>query len=152
MQWLRFTKVETVNVKLQNGWIWTVQRCGRSWKNPGDRKHSWPTRARKKTEVPLLITPQKHEGKAATKPSPKLQTLGHRSRCAVGSRCPPCTRYWGATWGWSSSRCCIARSLRAANHVAMRAQKCRKIPQKMAVGTLPNLVFTDEKKFDFSRW
>ena len=47
----------------------------------GDRKHCWPTRARKKTECPLPSTPRKHEGKAATKPSPKLQNLGHPSRC-----------------------------------------------------------------------
>ena len=40
-----------------------------------------PTRARKKTECPLPSTPQKHAGKAATKPSPKLQNLGPRSRC-----------------------------------------------------------------------
>ena len=47
----------------------------------GDRKHTWPTGARKKTECPLTSNPQKHEGKAATKPSPKLQNLSHRSRC-----------------------------------------------------------------------
>ena len=48
---------------------------------PGDRKQSWPTRAQKRTQWPLLLTPQKPKGKAATKPSPKLQNLGHRSRC-----------------------------------------------------------------------
>lgn len=37
------------------------------------------------------------------------------------------------------------------NHVAMRAQKCRKILQEIADGTLPNLVFTDEKKFDIQQ-
>ena len=48
---------------------------------PGDQKHLLPTRARKKTECPLPSTPQKHEGKAATKPSPKLQNLCYRSPC-----------------------------------------------------------------------
>ena len=33
-------------------------------------------------------------------------------------------------------------------HVAMKAEKCRKLLQNIAEGTLPNLVFTDEKKFD----
>ena len=37
--------------------------------------------ARKKTECPLPSTPQKHERKDATKPSPKQQNLGHRSSC-----------------------------------------------------------------------
>ena len=48
---------------------------------PGDRKHHLPTRARKKMECPLPSTPQKHEGKATTKPSLKLQNLGHHSLC-----------------------------------------------------------------------
>ena len=34
------------------------------------------------------------------------------------------------------------------HHVAMRAKKCRKLLQDIAEDTLPNLVFTDEKKFD----
>ena len=34
------------------------------------------------------------------------------------------------------------------HHVAMRAEKCRKLLQDITEGTLPNLVFTDEKKFD----
>ena len=38
-----------------------------------------------------------------------------------------------------------------ANHVIMRARKCKKIFQEMANGTLPNLVFTDEKKFDIQQ-
>ena len=33
-------------------------------------------------------------------------------------------------------------------HVPMRAKKCRKLLQDIAEGTLPNLVFTDKKKFD----
>ena len=36
-------------------------------------------------------------------------------------------------------------------HVAMRAEKCRKLFQDIAEGTLPNLVFTDEKKFDIQQ-
>ena len=36
-------------------------------------------------------------------------------------------------------------------HVAMRAQKCRKILKDIDEGTLPNLVFTDEKKFDIEQ-
>ena len=38
-----------------------------------------------------------------------------------------------------------------ANHVSMSAQKCREILQEMADSTLPNLVFTDEKKFDIQQ-
>ena len=34
-----------------------------------------------KTKCLLPSTSQKHERKAATKPSPKLQNLAHRSRC-----------------------------------------------------------------------
>ena len=37
------------------------------------------------------------------------------------------------------------------HHVAMRAEKCRKLLQNIAEGTLPNLVFTDEKKFDIQQ-
>ena len=36
-------------------------------------------------------------------------------------------------------------------HVAMRAEKCRKLLQDIEEGTLPNLVFTDEKKFDIQQ-
>ena len=36
-------------------------------------------------------------------------------------------------------------------HVAMRAQKCKKILKDIDEGTLPNLVFTDEKKFDIQQ-
>ena len=32
MQWLSFTKVEKVMLKLQNWWIWTVQRYRRLWR------------------------------------------------------------------------------------------------------------------------
>ena len=38
-----------------------------------------------------------------------------------------------------------------ANHVAMRAQKCRQTLPEMADGTMQNLVFTDEKKFDIQQ-
>ena len=34
-----------------------------------------------KTVYPLPSTPEKHEGKSATKPSAKLQNLDHRSQC-----------------------------------------------------------------------
>ena len=36
-------------------------------------------------------------------------------------------------------------------HVAMRAQKCRKFLEDIDEGILPNLVFTDEKKFDIQQ-
>ena len=36
-------------------------------------------------------------------------------------------------------------------HVAMGTKKCRKLLQDIAEGTLPNLVFTDEKKFDIQQ-
>ena len=38
-----------------------------------------------------------------------------------------------------------------ANYVAMRAQQCKEILHEMADGTLPNLGFTDEKKFDIKQ-
>ena len=34
------------------------------------------------------------------------------------------------------------------HHVVMQAKKCRKLLQDIAEGMLPNLVFTDKKKFD----
>ena len=36
-------------------------------------------------------------------------------------------------------------------HVAMRAEKCRKLLQDITEGMLPNLVFTDKKKFDIQQ-
>ena len=36
-------------------------------------------------------------------------------------------------------------------HVAVRAEKCRKHLQDIAEGMLPNLVFTDKKKFDIQQ-
>ena len=74
-----------------------------------DQKHSWPTRARKKMEYPLPSTYQKHEEKAATKPSPKLQPLAHRSWYEQIHHAPDVD---GRSGRWSPSRCCIARSLR----------------------------------------
>ena len=81
MQWFSFTKVEKVMSKLQNGWIRTVQRCG--WSSRSSRRPETPLtdQARQKTKCPLPSTHQKHEGKAATKSSPKLQSLGHRRLC-----------------------------------------------------------------------
>ena len=36
-------------------------------------------------------------------------------------------------------------------HVVMRAKKCRKLLQDIVEGTLPNLVFTDKKKFHIQK-
>ena len=80
----------------------------------GYEPQPWPTRARKKTQCPLPLTPQKHKGKAAAKPSPKLHHFGHRScrTLVTAAGVSKSTRCWGTTWGWSPSRCCIARSFR----------------------------------------
>ena len=72
MQWLSFTKVKKINVeiaKLHAGYE-PFNGLEDREEVPGDRKHPWPITARKKTECPFPWTPQKHEGKAATKPSP----------------------------------------------------------------------------------
>ena len=66
-------------LKLPNGWIYEPFNGVEDREEvPGDRNTlDRPERRRKRS--PLPSTSQKHEGKAATKPSPKLQNLGHRS-------------------------------------------------------------------------
>ena len=44
-------------LKLQNGWIWSVQLCGRLWRNSMRAEIFWPTWARP-TECPLPLTLQ----------------------------------------------------------------------------------------------
>ena len=69
-------------LKLQNGWICTVQRRGRSWKS--SRRPETPLTEQGTEESGGSAPPQlskKHEGKAAMKLSQKLQNLGLRSRC-----------------------------------------------------------------------
>ena len=56
--------------------VWRIVKKFQETGNTLDR----PRRG-KKTECPLPSTPQKYEGKAATKSSPKLLNLGYRSRC-----------------------------------------------------------------------
>ena len=77
---------------------------------------------RKQTvHTPQLI---KHQREAATQLLPKLQELGCSSWCRQ-------IHYPGV-----------------GCYVAMRAKKCRKLLQDITEGMLPNLVFTDKKKFD----
>ena len=45
----------------------------------------------------------------------------------------------------------LCRQELSDHHVAMRVEKCRKLLQDITEGTLPNLVFTDEKKFDIQQ-
>ena len=45
----------------------------------------------------------------------------------------------------------VRRQALTDHHVEMRAQKCKKILRDIDEGTLPNLVFTDEKKFDIQQ-
>ena len=45
----------------------------------------------------------------------------------------------------------LCRQELSDHHVAMRAEKCGKLLQHIAEGTLPNLVFIDEKKFDIQQ-
>ena len=45
----------------------------------------------------------------------------------------------------------LCRQELSDRHVAMRAEKCRKLLQDIAEHTLPNVVFTDEKKFDIQQ-
>ena len=55
--------------------VWKIVKKFQETENTLDR----PGHGRKRSVLPS--TPQKHEGKAATNPSPKLQDLDHRSRC-----------------------------------------------------------------------
>ena len=56
--------------------VWKIVKKFQEIGKPLDR----PRRGRKQS-VCSPSTPRKHKGKAATKPSPKLQNLGLRSRC-----------------------------------------------------------------------
>ena len=97
-------------LKLQNGWIWTVQRCGRFW------------RSSRRPKTPLADQGSKENGVSA--PPQLLKNKREKLRRNPRRSCkswtpqsvwanPPCTRCWGTIWEWSLSRCCIARSLRA---------------------------------------
>ena len=126
-------------LKLQNGWIWIVQRCGR-WRK-SSRRPKTPLTGQK-TECPLPSVPQKHEAKAATKPSPKLQNLGHRSRCEQTHHVPDC---WGTICWRSPLRSCIAKSLQS-----IMWPWGHKIAGKSFRRWL-HLIFTNEEKFDIQQ-
>ena len=150
MQWLSFTKVEKVMLKLQKGRIWTVQWCGRSWKRIQETGNTFnrPGRGRKQSVRSLQLF--KNERKAATKatkPSPKLHNLGHRNRCEQIHHAPGVEGQSGV----KPFKMLHRREL-TANHVVMRVQKCKEILQEMADGTLPYLVFTDERNSTSRRW
>ena len=131
-------------LKLQNGWIWTVQRCRRSWRSSMRPETPWTNQGAKENGVSAPLNSSQTRGKAATKPSSKLQNLDQRSRCKQIHHAP-------GVEGRSGDEALQDRQEFRANHVAMRVQKCREILQKMTYGTLPNLVFTDEKKFDIQQ-
>ena len=109
----------------------------------GSRKPAWPTRAQKRMECLFTSTLQKHEGKAATKPSPKLQNFGHRGRCEQIYHAP-------GVEGWSAGKPLQDAASPGAygQSCGHEGPKCREILQGVGDGTLPNLVFTGEKKFD----
>ena len=120
--------------------VWKIvkkfQKTGNTFDQPGRKR-------KRSVRSPQL--PEKQEGNAATKPSPKLKNLGHRSRCEQIHHAP-------GIEGQAGGDALHAASPGATdNHVAMRGQKCRKILQKKADGTLLNLVFTDKKRFDIQQ-
>ena len=111
-----------------------------------DRKHLWSTRAWKKAECPLPSIPQKHEGKAATKPSPKLQTLA----TVAGVSKSTMHQVLRGDLDVKLFKMLHYQELNT-NHVALRAQKSKEILPEMTNGTLPNLVFMDEKNLDIQQ-
>ena len=80
MQWLSFTRIEKIKLKLQNGWIWPVQRCGRSWRSSRTPERPLNDQGAEENGVTAPLNYTKIRGKATTKPSPKLQNLGHCRR------------------------------------------------------------------------
>ena len=110
MQWLSSTKVEKSNVESAKGVginrspVWKIVKKFQKIGNRLDR----PEHGRKRSvRSPQLL--KQHEGKAATKLSPKLWKPWPPHPVWAN---PPWTRCWGTIWGWSYSRCCTARSLR----------------------------------------
>ena len=87
--------------------------------------------------VSFPLNSSKHEGKAATKPSSKLQNLGHHSRC---EKIHHALGFEGRSEGEAFQD--TASPGTYEHHVAIRAQKYWEILQEMVDGTLPNLVFT----------
>ena len=108
---------------------------------PGNRKHPWSTRARKKTECPL---PQLLKNTRETLWR-NLRRSCRTLATAAGVSKSTMHQLLRDDLGVKLFKM-LHRPELTDNHVAMRAQKCREILQKMADGT-PNLVFTDKKKF-----
>ena len=64
MQWLSFTKVEKVMLELQNGWIWTVQRCGRSWRSSRRLETPLTDKGAEENGVSALLNSSNPRGKS----------------------------------------------------------------------------------------
>ena len=147
MQWLGFTKVENVMLKMQTAEYEPFNDVEDREEISGDRKHPWLIRAWKKTECPFPSTPQKHELKAAPLPT-KSPCLDCRILAtAAGVSKSTMHQVLRDDLGVKPFKM-VHRQELTDNNVAMRAQKSREILQKMADGILPNLVLTDEKKFN----
>ena len=142
MQWLSFTKVKKEMLKLQNGWIWAVQRrwrLSRSFRRP---ETPLTEQGEEQNEVFTPLNSSKIQGKScdetlaeASEPWPPQPMWAN----------PPYTRCWGMNWGLEPFKMLHRQEL-TDNHVTIRVWKCRKILQEMADAPLPNLVFTVEKK------
>ena len=96
-------------LKLQSGWIWTVKRCGRSWRNSRRPETSLTDQGVEENGVSAPLNSSKTRGKscdetlaAAADPWPPQPLWANHS----------CIRCWGMIWWWSPLRCCIGRSLR----------------------------------------
>ena len=89
MQWQSFTNMEKVMLKLQNSWIWTVQRCGRSWRSSRRPETTWTNQGAEENKVSALFNSSKTRGKRcdetfteAAEPWPSQPVWAN----------PPCTR------------------------------------------------------------
>ena len=143
MQWLSFTKVEKVMLKLQNDWIWTAQRCGRLWRSSRRPETTLTDQGGEENGVSPPLNSPKARRKSCNETIAEAAKLSHRSQSEQ-------IHHASDVEGRSGVKPfkVLHRQELTANHVAMRTQKCRGILQEMADGTLPNLVFTIEKKFD----
>ena len=147
MQWLSFTKVEKVMLKLQNGWIWTVQQCGRSRRS--SRRPEIPLTdqgAKIQGSVRSLQLLKKHEGKAARNPRRSCSPL----TTAAGVSKSTMHQMLRDDLGVKHFKILHRQEL-TENHVTKMTKRCREILHEMTDGTLSNLVVTNKKKFDIQQ-
>ena len=102
----------------------------------GDWNYPITGRLRPKTDC-------SYQGEAATQLSLKLQELA----AAAGVGKSTMHQLLREDLGVKPFKMLCQQEL-SDHHVAMKAEKCRKLLQDIAEGMLPNLVFTDEKKFN----